>query len=338
MKRCVVSFEEVISLENLCEAWHEFIRGKRGKKDVQEFSLRLLDELILLHEDLASGTYKHGPYHEFRINDPKPRVIHKASVRDRLLHHAIHRKLYPLFSRSFIADSFSCQKWKGVHRALDRFQTQTRKVSRNHSKTCWVLKCDIRKFFASVDHFVLAELLEAHVGDVRLLRLLHEIIGSFSVSPGKGIPLGNLTSQLFANIYMHPFDQFVKQTLRIKHYIRYADDFVFLSDDRYGLETSLPIIQRFLTEKLALDMHPDKIVLKTVASGVDFLGWVHFPYHRVLRTKTKKRMLKRIKNNPEDATLQSYLGMLGHGDAIRLSEELQCNYWLFSQPMPSFPS
>jgi retron-type reverse transcriptase len=325
-----MTFEEVISLENLCEAWQEFIRGKRGKKDVQEFSLSLLDELVLLHEELVRGVYRHGAYHEFRINDPKPRVIHKASVRDRLLHHAIHRKLYPHFARRFITDSFSCQKDKGVHRALDRFQRQIWKVSRNHSRTSWVLKCDIRKFFASVDHFVLAELLEKQITDLKLLSLLHEIIGSFSVSPCKGIPLGNLTSQLFANVYMNPLDQFVKHDLRIRQYIRYADDFVFLSSDRAESLATLQAVRRFLSNTLALDLHPDKIVLKTAASGVDFLGWVHFPHYRVLRTKTKNRMRKRIKQKPEQAVLQSYLGMLGHGDAYRSSIELKNVYWLLA--------
>lgn len=318
-----MTFEEVISLENLCEAWQEFICGKRKKKDVQEFQMKLMDEILSLHAELAAGTYKHGSYHEFRINDPKPRVIHKASVRDRLLHHALHRKLYPYFAKRFIADSFSCQTGKGMHKALNRFRRKIWKASKNHSRACWILKCDIRKFFASVDHFVLAEILATHIKDEKLLRLLYEIIGSFSASPGKGIPLGNLTSQLFANIYMHPFDQFVKQQLRIKHYMRYADDFVFLSSNRSELENLLSMVQAFLLHQFALDIHPNKISLKTAASGMDFLGWVHFSNHRVLRTKTKKRMMKRIKQNPEEATLQSYLGMLGHGDAHLLTQELR---------------
>ncbi len=331
MKRCEVSFDEVVSLENLCEAWQEFIRGKRGKKDVQEFSLRLSDEVVQLHENLISGTYRHDHYHEFRINDPKPRVIHKASVRDRLLHHAIHRKLYPEFAKTFIADSFSCQKRKGVHRALDRFEKQARKVGKNHSETCWVLKCDIRKFFASIDHFALFELLERRVSDVKLLCLLGEIIGSFSTRPGKGIPLGNLTSQLFSNIYMNSFDQYVKQELHFKHYVRYADDFAFLSSNQTELEHLLDESRAFLSERLALDLHPDKVFLKTIASGMDFLGWVHFPHHRVLRTKTKERMMKRVAQNPTGATLQSYLGMLGYGDAYQSSVHLRNAHWLLSE-------
>ncbi|MEI7512632.1 MAG: reverse transcriptase/maturase family protein [Candidatus Uhrbacteria bacterium] len=319
-----MTYDEVISLENLCEAWQEFIRGKRGKKDVQEFALRLGDEIVKLHEDLVSGAYHHGPYHEFRINDPKPRIIHKASVRDRLLHHAIHRKLYPEFANTFIADSFSCQKGKGVHRALNRFQEQARKVGKNNFKTCWVLKCDIRKFFASVDHFVLAELLEKQIQDLKLLQLLHEVINSFSVSLGKGIPLGNLTSQLFANIYLDSLDQFVKRSLRVKRYVRYADDFVFLSSNRSELDGILEDVRFFLSSKLALDLHPDKVFLKTINSGIDFLGWIHFPEHRVLRTKTKQRMMKRITGK----SLQSYLGMLSHGDGFTLEKQILNINWL----------
>ncbi len=327
MKRCEINFDDIVLLENLCEAWQEFIRGKRKKKDVQEFAFHLSDEIVSLHEELVSGTYRHGSYHEFRINDPKPRVIHKASVRDRLLHHALHRKLYPYFASRFIADSFSCQKDKGTHRALDRFRQKIMSVSHNHTKTCWVLKCDIRKFFASVDQCVLVELLEECITDQRLVLLLCEIIGSFSTKPGKGIPLGNLTSQLFANIYMNPFDYYVKQELCFNHYIRYADDFVFLSINRKELEVVLKRSYLFLSEVLALDMHPDKVLMKTIASGMDYLGWKHFPHHRVLRIKTKKRMMKRMVQNPTEATFQSHLGMLGHGDSYKLQTGLRNDYW-----------
>src|SRR3989338_8820312 len=155
MKQCEIIFEEIVSLENLCAAWQEFILGKRKKKDVQEFQLHLGDEILALHESLVRVTYQHGHYHQFAINDPKPRVIHKAMVRDRLLHHAIHRKLYPFFAKTFITDSFSCQDGKGLHLALQRFRIALQKVSKNERKTCWILKCDIRKFFASVDHDIL---------------------------------------------------------------------------------------------------------------------------------------------------------------------------------------
>ncbi len=328
-KRCDVSFEEIVSSENLCEAWSEFIRGKRKKKDVQAFMLRLGDEVVNLHDDLTGNTYAHGNYAHFRINDPKPREIHKASVRDRLLHHAIHRKLYPFFASTFISDSFSCQMGKGVHRALNRFRQMARKESLNNARTCWILKCDVRKFFASVDHGILIDIFRGRIGDRRLRDLIEHVIKSFEVRPGKGIPLGNLTSQLFANVYMNELDQFVKHDLRMKYYVRYADDFVFLSHDRSELSDCLSRVTAFLSGSLALDLHPEKVFIKTLSSGVDFLGWVHFPRHQVPRTKTTRRILKRVARNPKNETLQSYLGLLNHGNAFKLREKLISIGWLF---------
>ena len=224
-------------MENLLNAWREFSRGKRGKKDVQEFALRLMENIFALHRDLANLNYTHGGYQEFRISDPKPRAIHKASVRDRLLHHAIYRILYPFFERTFIADSFSCRNDKGTHRALNRFRASAYRVSKNHTRTCWVLKCDIRKFFASIDQNMLLNILYSYIPDPDIFWLCRRVITSFSGgAPGKGLPLGNLTSQLFANVYMNLVDQFVKHELKAKFYIRYADDFVILSDNRGELE------------------------------------------------------------------------------------------------------
>src|SRR3989344_4226863 len=145
-------FERIISVENLLEAWKEFAVGKRKKLDAQVFQLQLMDHIFSLYHDLVNRTYVHGPYQAFKINDPKPRDIHKASVRDRLVHHAVYRILYPYFDRQFIYDSYSCRIDKGTHRAIDQFRKYGRIVSRNHSRTAWVLKCDIRKFFASIDH------------------------------------------------------------------------------------------------------------------------------------------------------------------------------------------
>ncbi|MBI4067917.1 group II intron reverse transcriptase domain-containing protein, partial [Candidatus Kaiserbacteria bacterium] len=278
----------------MLEAWKEFVWGKRGKEDVLKFQADLMHNIFSLHRNLVAEQYTHGLYHPFSINDPKPRNIHKATVRDRLLHHAIYRKLYPFFDRAFISDSYSCRSGKGTHKAFDRFRTYARKVSRNHTRTCWVLKCDIRKFFASVDHEVLYGILRRYISDERILGLIERVVDSFHVVLGVGLPLGNLTSQLFVNIYMNEFDQWVKHTLKAKYYIRYADDFVLLSHDKAHLQVALSRIDGFLRERLHLILHPDKVFIKTFASGVDFLGWVHFSDHRVLRTSTKRRMLKRV--------------------------------------------
>ena len=317
------AYEHIISMENLLGAWQEFSRDKGKRKDVQEFKLRLMDNLFSLHADLRNRTYRHGPYEHFRISDPKPRDIHKATVRDRVVHRALYRKLYPFFDRVFISDSFSCRLGKGTHRGFNRFRVFARLASRNHTKTCSVLKCDIRKFFANIDHDILFSILKSYIADPETLGLLQSIISSFfGAKPAVGLPLGNLTSQLLVNIYMNEFDQFVKHRLKAKYYIRYADDFVILSRDRQWLLGILIHIRNFLSDRLYLELHPDKVFIKTFASGVDFLGWVHFSDHRVLRTATRRRMFRAISGNPTEARVASYLGMLGHGNARKLQEKV----------------
>ncbi len=312
------TFEDIISVENLLEAWKEFVRGKRGKKDVQEFSLRLMDNIISLNQGLANHTYQHGGYKAFKINDPKPRRIHKAEVRDRLLHHAIYRILYPFFDRVFISDSFSCRLNKGTHKSINRLRQFTYQVSKNNTKTGWVLKCDIKKFFENINHDILIGILKKYIPDKNIISLLENVIRSFSSKPNTGLSLVNLTSQLFVNIYMNELDQFVKHKLKAKYYIRYADGFVILSGNKSWLKNLIVPIRSFLAENLKLELHPDKIFIKTLASGIDFLGWVNFPDHRVLRTTTKRRMLKRLRKSPRQETFSSYFGLLKHGNSLKL--------------------
>ncbi len=320
----VHKYNDIISVENLLEAWKEFLKGKKKKLDVQQFQYKLFDNVFALYNDLKNKTYRHGSYESFNISDPKPRNIHKASVRDRLLHHAIYRILYPYFDTKFIADSFSCRKNKGTHKAVNRFHSLAHKVSQNNTKTCWVLKCDIKKFFASIDHQTLKSILAKHIKDKDVLWLLAQVIDSFNAEGkiGVGLPLGNLTSQLLANVYLNELDQFMKQELKTKHYIRYADDFVIFSQDKDYLEKLTLKINGFLQKELCLSLHPDKVFIKTLSSGVDFLGWVNSPNHRVLRTATKNRMFKKLKANSQEATILSYLGMLGHGASFKLKRRI----------------
>lgn len=318
----VHGYQDIISIENLLEAWREFRNGKRSRRDVQVFERNLMGNIIALHNDLVAKTYKHSAYELFNISDPKPRSIHKASVRDRLLHHALYRILYPFFDRTFIVDSFSCRVDKGTHKAMDRFRSFAYKVSENHTKTAWVLKCDIKQFFASVDHFILKSILTSYVPDKDILWLLSEIIDSFETSPGVGLPLGNLTSQLLVNIYMNQLDQFMKHRLKAKFYIRYTDDFVIFSQNKEWLEDLVPLIVDFLLKELKLGLHPRKVSIGTIASGVDFLGWVHFSDHRVMRTVTKRKMIKRISEDPKPQRVQSYLGLLSHGNEFQLQKKI----------------
>ena len=175
----------------------------------------------------------------------------------------------------------------------------------------------------NIDQRVLLQILSAYVSDKDALWLLRQVIESFySSEKGIGLPLGNLTSQLFVNIYMNEFDQFVKHRLKAKYYIRYADDFVLLSDSRAWLEAQIPRITEFLENHLHLHLHPQKLFIKTLALGVDFLGWVHFPDHRVLRTATKRRMLARVVSHPTEGTIDSYIGLLGHGNGRKLEKRI----------------
>jgi len=277
-----------------------------------------MDNIFQLHYDLANKNYQHGKYHAFNISDPKPRNIHKATVRDRLLHHAIYRQLYLFFDKTFISDSYSCRLKKGTHKAINRFQSFYRQVSKNNIRTCWVLKCDIRKFFANINHEILKEILKRYISNKDILWLLDRVIDSFN----PGLPLGNLTSQLLVNIYMNKFDQFIKHKLKVKYYIRYADDFVILSENKMYLENLISQIKEFLQKELKLELHQNKVFIKTFASGVDFLGWINFVDHRILRTSTKRRMFKRLKENNKPESKASYLGLLKHGNTYKLRKKI----------------
>lgn len=317
------SYDSIITIENLLLTWERFLRGKKHKKDVIQFQAEFSTNIANLYADLKNRTYVHGPYSAFNISDPKPRNIHKATVRDRVLHHLIYKEFYWHFHTRFIYDSYSCRKHKGTHRALNRFRNFARTVSKNHTRTCFVLKCDIKKFFASIDHAILTKILERHIADPDIRWLINQVVSSFyATTPRVGLPLGNLTSQLLVNVYMHEFDMYLKQELRVKYYIRYADDFVILSDDKKYLEDILSKLHVFLNEKLCLTLHEYKVYIKTYDSGVDFLGWVHFPHHRQLRTTTKRKVIRMMKGYPKRETVSSYRGLLGHGNTYSFQKHL----------------
>lgn len=279
-----------------------------------EFQYHLEDKIFSLRDCLLEEVYHHDPYRPFTIFDPKQRRIHKATVRDRVVHQAVANVIEPLFERRFIHDSYSCRIGKGTHAAVDRLRLFLRQVSLNNTKTVYALKCDIRRFFASVDHEILLSLLEQRIKDERVIRLLQRIINSFSVLPGRGIPLGNLTSQLFANVYLHELDRYVKHELRIRHYVRYCDDFVMLTSSQSEALALAECVDMFLKNGLKLQLHPNKVTVRTWEQGVDFVGYVLLSHATVLRTKTANRMLKRVTQE----NLSSYSGLCRHADAYDL--------------------
>lgn len=326
-------YSNLISLENLFQAWHEFRKGKSKRSDVQLFERNLQDNLLELQKQLQNKTYKHGDYQSFYVQDPKQRHIHKANVIDRVIHRLLYVFLYKLFDSSFIYDSYSCRLEKGTHKGVGRLEEFTRKASKNYTRTCWVLKCDIKKFFASVDHETLLSLLKEKICDDNIVWLLEQIIYSFQTEKGKGIPLGNLTSQIFANIYLNELDQFIKHELKIKYYLRYADDFVILSPDKREFYQYTGILANFLKNNLNLELHPEKVVIRKFGWGIDFLGYIVLPHYVLPRTKTKRRIFKKLKEKVGsenfNQSLQSYLGYLKHANSYKLSQELKTKFDFF---------
>lgn len=346
MKLSKNTYQLIIAPENLFAAWRVFKSDKRNRPDVANFEHYLEENIFQLHRDLREKTYRHGPYCGFWIRDPKLRRIHKATVRDRVLHHAIFNILNPVFERTFIQTSFSCRIGKGTHKGMQKVAEMLRQESRNNTRSCHALKCDVRKFFDSVDHTVLLGLLGRKIKDADTMGLLTEIVESFVSTPrslfeAKGVPIGNLTSQLFANIYMNELDQFVKHELKVKHYARYTDDFVIVSSDREYLSELIEPIQRFLNERLQLALHPKKVSIRPYHQGIDFLGYVVLPYHIVVRTKTRHRVFRKLEERvcqfrggtiPEWTLLgsfRSYRGVFSHADAHKVTETLTNRFWFW---------
>jgi retron-type reverse transcriptase len=336
-------FDEMVSSERLFEAWYEFKKGKSARYDVQEFGRHAEKHIFKLRRELISGTYRHSPYESFFVHDPKRRHIRKASVRDRLVHHTLHMTLRQIYEPRLYSGVYSNRIGKGTHRAVEALQRAVWKVSKNLTHPCWALKCDIKRFYDSVDHEILKDTLAKVICDEKALRLLSHVIDSFHVegSVGKGAPIGNLTSQIFTNIFLNDFDQYVKHTLRVKHYLRFADDCLFLAPHRQELEDLLPIIEEFLATRLKLTLHPNKISIRPLNQGIDFLGIVVHPFHRTLRTTTKRRMLRKLAKRHQEAcrdeispdtlnqSLQSYLGILSHTDGCKLSTLLKNRFCYF---------
>lgn len=331
MKIIHTLYTQISSIEHLFQAWQEFKADKRKKYDVQVFELNLEDNIFLLQHQLQTKTYSHSSYKAFNIHDPKFRHIHKAKVRDRVVHHALISLIEPIFDKTFIYDSYSCRKNKGTHRAVKRLCQFIRKVSKNYTGNCFALKLDIKQFFASVNQEILLKLISKRIKDKDLLWLIENILHSFSKNTG--IPIGNLTSQIFANVYLNELDQFIKHTLKEKYYLRYCDDFVIVSRNQEYLESLISQIKIFLNEKLKLSLHEQKIIIRKYTQGIDFLGYILLPHHVLPRTRTKKRLFKKlklkIKNHNFNQSLQSYLGYLNHANSYKLAQKLKNQIWIW---------
>ncbi len=324
------------STEHLFQCWDHFRRGKRKRKDIQCFERNLEDNIFQLQNDLVSFQYQHAPYDQFYVTDPKQRHISKAIVKDRLVHEMLYSTLTPIFDRTFIFHSLSCRVGKGTHMGVEQLRQMLRKVSANGQRPCYALKMDIRRFFDTVDHSILKTLLRKNIADEKVLKLIDTVIDSFNT----GVPLGNVTSQLFANVYLHELDDFVKQELKERYYLRYCDDFIILSNDQDHLKSLIICIREFLTKNLKLELHPKKVTIRKWSQGIDFIGYLLFPKYTLVRVRTKRRMKKKLKQAQEeylkgkipaiamDQKLQSYLGILSHANQHTLAQALKNNYWI----------
>ena len=343
MKREKSLYYKITDFSNLLLASRKAQKGKRFKKNVLKFNHHLENELIGIRDSLISHTYRPGPYHVFKIYDPKERLISAAAYRDRVVHHALCNVIEPVFEKTFIFDSYANRTGKGTHRAINRFQEFA-------GKNRYVLKADIRKYFPSIDLEILKSLIRRKIACPDTLWLIYLIIdnsnqqeGVYDVFPGddlftpcerrKGIPIGNLTSQFFANIYLNPLDHFIKEELKCRYYVRYVDDFAVFDNDKKYLHQIKEETGAFL-ESLRLRLHENKTKVFRVETGIGFLGHMIFPDFRLLKKENLKRFRRRLKRQVRmyesgmlsleklRQSLQSWNAHASYSDTYRLRKEI----------------
>ena len=316
MKRHGYLFEQMIDYHALLAAAHRARRGKRDRLEVARFIFHLEPNLLALQQELRTGAYRMGPYRTFEVREPKSRRICAARFRDRVVHHAVCGVLDPIFEAGLIADTYACRRGKGTHAAVRRLH----QFSRRHA---YVLLCDVYHYFETLDHEVLKALYRRKLKDKALLALLDRIVDHPIPGgrPGKGVPIGNLTSQYLANLYLGELDHFVKDRLRLPGYLRYMDDFAVFADDKPRLHRTLAAIRRFLQETLRLELREERTIVAPVSRGAPFLGFRVFPGLVRLDGRKLARLRRRVRRREaacrtgridEEALARSVRGMAGH--------------------------
>ena len=290
IKKC---FNEKLKFINLYNAYYRICKSKRNKDYILRFEIDLETNIINILNDLKRGTYRHGKYYEFIIYEPKERLIKALPLKDRIVHQwYINEFIKPYIVKRFIKDTYSCIDNRGTHKAVISLNSYMRKINRLNPNY-YVLKADIRKFFYSIDKNILYSIMKKYISDKKLLGLTYNII--FDNNENIGIPIGNYTSQYFANIYLHELDMYIKHELRLKYYVRYMDDFVILLDSKEKCRVVLSKIKIFLNDRLHLELNkktryfPNKL-------GIDFCGYKIFNTHILLRKSSKEKMKKKINN------------------------------------------
>ena len=355
MKTYTKLYDKICSLDNIKLAFRKARKKKSSRQDVQEFEQKLEENLKKIQQELIIETYQPLPLKTFILRDPKTRKISKSDFRDRVVHHAICNLIEPIFEKRFIHDSYANRKRKGTSGAIKRFNQFKRKASNNGMKVYenidykgnldqkynnnyvrgYVLKADIRKYFDTVDHEVLLKILSKKICDQKLMKLIEKILANHKTPHlGKGMPLGNLTSQFFANIYLNELDMFVKHNLRARHYIRYVDDFFIFHKNREVLQEYKEKINIFLRRNLLLNLHPQKSRIKPLARGLDFLGYRIFYYHVLLRKRNLRKMEQKLEEMEEfykdkvisketiDQTLNGWFGYMNGSNTHNLRQSM----------------
>ena len=301
-------FEQVYDYRNLYDAYIRARKQKRYRGEVLQFSYALEENLITLQNELIWKTYKVGAYRPFLVYEPKRRQIVALPFRDRVVQHALNNVIEPLFDKRMIYDSYACRRGKGTHKAAKRLAYFLGKP-RNR----YFIKADIKSYFASINHTILRAIIGRYINDEGVLWLIDEIIRSY---PGTGLPIGNLLSQLFANVYLHELDHYIKDSLGVKFYIRYMDDFIVLNESKLYLKELLSDIQQFLSSNLALSLNPKTRIGKT-AEGIEFVGYRIWNRNKLIKKQSLFRMRKKAKawrhgKISDDRFLASIGSWIGH--------------------------
>jgi RNA-directed DNA polymerase len=319
-------WEQVVAPENLWQAYLKAKKGKSRRPDVAKFSLMVEAELMDLRNALVTDTYQPAGYRQFYIHDRKPRLISSAPFRDRVLQHALMQVVEPLFEAQFSDHSWACRQGKGTHKAVHCYQNWAKRYA-------YALKMDVAQYFHSIDHACLLQKLLKIIDDQRIFELFQLIIVSSGQATGKGLPIGNLTSQVLGNLYLNDLDHSITDTLGLKAYIRYVDDMVLLSDDKTLLWSALAQIKQKLAED-HLVLHPRKIYITPTRCGLDFLGYRVYPrfiqlrhdngYHFVRRFKKRILAYQRGKIDWQklNAAVQAWLGHAKKADTLGLRKAL----------------
>ena len=290
------------SYNNLFLAYKKARKRKTTKPYVIEFEKNLKENLLLLRSELLLHCYSPKPLVNFTIHDPKTRKISKSDFRDRVVHHALCNIIEPIFEKSFIYDSYANRIGKGTLKALQRFDFFKRKASRNNQEKCYILKADVQKYFENVVHEILLSIIKKKISDKRIIGLIRKILANSAIQ-NRGMPLGNLTSQFFANVYLNELDWFIKRNLKAKYYIRYVDDFVIFERDKKELDFYRSEINKFLKNELNIQIHPDKSKILRLGNAINFLGFRIFYYHKLPKKSNIRKMKRKLKSLAQEYKL-----------------------------------